>query len=197
MAESGKPIHKRAQGMRAPLEKSKGDEAQRKSTLAGGQPGDIKGADGQMDGIVVQLISKLADNSDHLSQKPDAGGVKGDQMAGSQNKAADEGKARTDQSKGHSDSQAQFLDQALQLRARQDAAVQNDITSLEGKSKQELAIRDQIRQRKAQALQQEADAREQAETEAAAFNAGWASASRWAVQYEAKRKGLKGGGGGE
>ncbi|HEU4612127.1 MAG TPA: hypothetical protein VFS15_08620, partial [Kofleriaceae bacterium] len=194
MAESGKPIHKRAQGMKGPIEKSKSDEAQRKSKLDGNDTGDVKGADSKMGGLVVDLISKLADNSDHLSQRPDGGGVKGDDMAGSQDKAASEGKERTEQSKSHSSSQQQFLDQALQVRAQQEASVAQNIQSLEGKSREEFAIRDAIRVQKAQALAEEAAARDEAESNAAQFNEGYARAAAWAETYEAKRKEKSSGG---
>lgn len=197
MAESGKPMHKRAQEMKAPIEKSKGDERDRASGLGGAEPGDIKGADPQMGGLVVQLISKLADHSDRLSQKPDAGGVKGEDMAGSQDKASQEGAQRSQQSKSHSSAQQQFLDQALELRARQEASVAKNIQSLEGKSREELSIRDQIRQHKAQALADEAQARGEAEAEAAIFNEGWSRASTWQEAFEAKRKAMKETGGGE
>ena len=81
LAEDGKPLHAQAQQMRGPLEKSKGDEQQRQSTVAGAQTGDVKGADSRMGGLVMGLISKIGDNSDHLSQKPDGGGSNGGQMS--------------------------------------------------------------------------------------------------------------------
>ena len=196
MAESGKPMHKRAQEMRAPIEKSKGDEKARASQLAGNSAGDVKGADSQMGGLVVQLISKLADHADRLSQKPDGGGVKGDEMAAGQDKAAQQSQERTAQMKGHSVAQQQFLDQALELRGRQEASVAKDIQSLEGKSREEFAIRDQIRQHKAQALADEKQARDEVQAEASAFNDGYARASTWQTAFEAKRKALKDAGGG-
>src|SRR6185503_12217825 len=81
MAESGKPLHAQAQAMQAPLDKSKSDEQQRQSTLAGAQTGDVKGSDSRMGGLVMKLISKIGDNADHLSQKPDAGGADGNTMS--------------------------------------------------------------------------------------------------------------------
>lgn len=196
MAESGKPMHKRAQDMRGPIEKSKGDEKERASQLAGSSPGDVKGADSQMGGLVVQLISKLADHSDRLSQKPDGGGVKGEDMAAGQDKAAQQSEQRTSDMKSHSAAQQQFLDQALELRGRQEASVAKDIQSLQGKSREEFAIRDQIRQHKAQAIADEKQASDEASAEAGVFNEGYARATTWQTAFETKRKALKDAGSG-
>ena len=131
-----------------------------------------------------------------MSQKPDAGGVKGEDMAGSQDKASQEGQQRSKQSQGHSSAQQQFLDQALELRGRQEASVAKNIQSLEGKSREELGIRDEIRQHKAQALADEAAARNEAESEASIFNEGWSRATTWQSAFEAKRAAMKASGGG-
>ncbi len=200
LAEQGKPLQKQAQQMQAPIEKSKSDEAQRSQSLAGAQPGDVKGADSRMGGIVAELITKISSNADHLSQKPDAGGASGGQMAGGQDKAKQQADARSKEGQSNSQQQQQFLDQALQLRAKQDASVAKNIQSLEGKQQEELSIQGQIKGRKAAALAEEAAARAECEAESAKFNEGYARASTWAKQYEAKRaSGAKpeGGGGGK
>jgi hypothetical protein len=191
MAEDGKPLHARAQTMQAPLEKSKSDEQARAQKLAGSQPGEVKGADSRLGDLVTTLITKMADHSDRLSQKPDAGGASGAQMAGVQDKASTEAGQRTGQSKDYSKQQQEFLDQALQARGQQEASVAKDIQSLKGKQQQELAIRDQIRARKAQALAEEAQAGKECADESKAFNEGYASASAWRTAYEAKRASLK------
>ena len=172
MSEDGKPMQKRAQGMRAPIEKSKGDEAQRQATIGGAQPGDVKGADSRMSGLVMTMISKIGSHSDRLSNAPSAGGASGDNLAGGQDKAAGEANARTNAGKGQSKQQAQFLDQASDLRNRQETSMQSNITALENKHNQELGSRDKIRANKASALAQEQAARQEAESEASAFNAG-------------------------
>jgi hypothetical protein len=141
------------------------------------------------------LISKIGDNSDHLSAKPDAGGASGDQMSGGQDKADSEAKGRTAQGQGHSKGQQQFLDQALATQTRQEQALAGNIQALDAKHQQENADRDAIRNKKAQALTEEQQARSEAETESAAFNEGYAKAKAWSVQYEAKRKDVKAGGG--
>lgn len=188
MAEAGKPLHDRTKSMKAPLEKSKGDEAQRKAALQGADPSEVKGADSQMGSLIVEVIGGLGDKAEHLSQRPDGGGVKGDEMARGQDTAASESQERTKQSHDHSDSQRQFLEEALGVRQNQESSVANSIEQLRNKSKEELIIRDVIRERKAQALAEEAAARAEAETNAAAFNANYAKASVWARSYEEKRK---------
>ena len=195
LASEGAPLQHQAQASRGPLAKSKDDEAQRQQALAGGQPGDVKGADSRTSGLVMGLVSKLADHSDQLSQQPSSGGTSPDAMASGQDKARDEANNRTAQGKGHSQGQAQFLDQALALNQKQDHAVGTNIQQLHTKQQQEIASRDAMRERKAAALAEEAAARAEVESESATFNAGYARAKAWATAYEAKRSSVKGGGG--
>ena len=52
MAADGKPIQDRSKAMKSQIDKSKGDEQQRQATLNGSQPGDVKGSDSRMSGMV-------------------------------------------------------------------------------------------------------------------------------------------------
>src|SRR5262249_36647161 len=138
LAKDGEPLQKRAQAQRAPLAKSKSDEAQRQQTLAGGEPGEVKGADSRMGGLVVSMVAKLGEHSDQLSQQPSAGGANGDAMATGQDKAKDEASNRTAQGKGHSQGQTQFLDQAQQLNQKQDQSLGTNIQKLDARQREEI-----------------------------------------------------------
>jgi hypothetical protein len=197
LAAAGKPLLKRSTDQEGPLQKSAGDEEKRGQALSNADSDSVEESDPKMSGIVSDLIVKLADNADRFDKKPEPGGVQGDAMAGSQDTAATQAEDRTKDSQEASDTQRQFLDDAIALRQEQESSIEGSICTLETKQAQELAIRDTIRSRKAEALAEEAEARTEVEEHATAFNDGYDRMRTWAGDFEARRAALKGAGGGE
>jgi hypothetical protein len=187
IAREGEPIKKISVGQQPSLSKAKSDEGQRKAALDGNK-GDIAQPDSSMTSIVMELVAKIAEFGDRFESPPNAGNSgAGTEGSNAQKNASDQAKTQKQASGSASDEQRAALDQALALRAAQEAKVAKDIQSADGRADQEEGIRDEIRSLKAQALSERDAAGAEAESHAAQFNSGYAKLTEWATAYRDAR----------
>ncbi len=171
--------------MLAPMTGSVATENQRTSTLSGANA-EVPQSDSSMAGIVVELIAKLADNSDAMDDQPE-GGSSGDgaAMASGQDTAREGAADAKDQGTEHSQENREFLDQAA--RAEQEESVATNITSLEGRAREEEAIRDGIQLQKAQHLLNMNAAKDRCVTESTMFSEQFTTMDAWRQDWDTKK----------
>ena len=185
LAESGAPIVERSQSMTEPLNTAASTEADRTSQLSAGG-GEVTASGEPAGGIVGELITRLADSGDALSDSPAPPDAEaGNQIDSGQELAANENTERTAQGADASTQQRAFIDAAIQARAQQEDQVNTDITALEDKHAAELAIKEQIQQQKAQALIERDTHAQTAEQEARSFNSDFQALQAWRARYGA------------
>lgn len=191
MADEGEPVSEAAQSMATPLQQSRTDEDQRQAIISGQAPQVQPGGGEGASSIVTELIMKLASHGDAMDDQPSPGNPEaGQQIDQGQQQASQETTARTGQTQQASAQQRAFLDAAITERAAREQQVSGDIQTLRQKHQEELAIKSEIQQVKAQALVERESERATVEENAGAFNADFARMETWRQQYEARRQGL-------
>lgn len=191
MAAEGEPVCEAAQSMATPLQQSRTDEDQRQAIITGQAPQVQQGGGEGASSIVGELIMKLASHGDAMDDQPNPGSPDaGAQIDQGQQQASTETTARTGQTAQASASQRAFLDAAITERATREQQVSGDIQTLQQKHQQELAIKAEIQQVKAEALVEREQERATVEENASGFNADFARMETWRQQYETRRQGL-------
>ncbi len=191
IAEQGKPVRDQSKSMAGPLAESKTTETQRKSQIDGSNS-EVPEADGGLGGFVVELISKIGDNSDEMDEQPTTGGDDaGQAMADGQNTAKDESKDKSDQIKQASEANTQFLDQASELQGAQEGDLDANITAMEDREKVELGIQDEIKVKKAEHLAERDKQKGIVEENANAFMSEHAQLEAWRTEYNSRKAALE------
>lgn len=191
LAETGKPVRERSQSMAGPLSQSQTTESQRQSTIAGGDS-EVPAADSGMGGFVVDIISKVGDNSDEMDEQPGAGGSEsGQQMADGQDTARDEAGSRSDQVQQASEANQEFLGQAQQLQTAQEGDVDTNISAMEDREQTEKGIQDEIKVKKAGHLVERDVQKAKVVENSAAFTSEFAQMEAWRADYQAKREAVE------
>jgi hypothetical protein len=186
LAEAGDPILQSSKKMEPGLTKSRSDEDQRMSIISGQDTKSPKAQD-KAGGFIVELIAKLADNSDAMNKQPDGGGSEaGTAIDEGGQKSEDESKDKVGTTKDLSQKQRQFLDQAISVRAGQEEQMSMNITNLNQKYDEEQGIKAEIQVIKAQAIVERDNQRQLAESEAQAFTSDFEALSAWKVDFDSR-----------
>ncbi|RME23626.1 MAG: hypothetical protein D6798_13145, partial [Deltaproteobacteria bacterium] len=180
----GEPLRQQAQSMAEPLAQARSDEERRAATLAGGNPEEIEGSDDRAGGLIEGLISRLAEHSDDLSQRPDMGGANASNLTEGQDQASEAAQEHTEASRGYSEEQRGILDQAIAMRQSEEDSLSSSIEALQRKHAEEQEILARIQARKAAALAEEQVHRSAAEEQAARFNESYNVLNTWATWFQ-------------
>jgi hypothetical protein len=187
LAVEGGPILEASKSMAAPIQGSMATEDQRTAVISGSDS-DVPAADSGMSGFIVDLVSKVGDNSDEMDEQPEAGGGdSGAKMAEGQDVAKEEATARTSQVQDASEQNKAFLTQAADLQGAQETELDTGITALEDKKSVELGIQDEIKMKKAGHLAERNRQRTIVSENSSAFSSEYEQMETWRADYETKK----------
>lgn len=190
LAKAGKPIQDASASMQGPLQSSQADENARQSKI-GGANKDAPASEGGANGIVAELVMKLAKHSDAMDDQPNGGDKDaGNKVEEGQKRGKDDTKKNVDDAQKLSEEQRAFLDQAIAKRQEQEDYVRTNISSLDTKYEEEQAIKAEIQTMKAQSLADRERYRAEVEENASGFNGDVEQLKAWSVDYDSRVKGL-------
>jgi hypothetical protein len=150
------------------------------------------GPEGGSDGIVLRLISLISEHGDSFANQPQPGGpASGAAIASAGPDSEAAARQRQGEATSASAQQRAFLDQAVAARQAQQTNIQTNMSSLENKHRQELAIQEEIRRIKAQRLAERDAARVEAQNHAQQFNTGLEQLRAWGTAYRGRRERLQ------
>jgi hypothetical protein len=188
---SGQPLQDANAAQAAPLTQAVATENQRAQLLSGASPG-MGGPEGGSDGIVLRLISLISEHGDSFANQPQPGGpASGAAIASAGPDSEAAARQRQGEATSASAQQRAFLDQAIAAREAQQTNIQTNMSSLENKHRQELAIQEEIRRIKAQRIAESEAARVEAQNHAQQFNTGLEQLRTWGTAYRGRRERLQ------